>query len=69
MDRCMADQCGDSISIRPGVCGGLMSLELTVTDGIIMVGLGLADDQTLSCQRHSTAVCSRPEHRNTVKGS
>jgi hypothetical protein len=39
IDRCMADQHGDSISIRHGVCGDLMSLELTVTDGITMVGL------------------------------
>jgi hypothetical protein len=34
----MADQHGDCLSIRHGVCGGLMSMELTSTDRITMVG-------------------------------
>jgi hypothetical protein len=37
-----------------------MSLELTVTDGIIMVGL---DDRILSCQCHSTAVVNMVSER------
>ena len=44
IDSGMADSLGSSLSIRYGVCGGLMSLELTVTDGITMVGL---DDRIL----------------------
>ncbi len=37
-DRRVVRQCGDSISIRCGVRGGMMSLELTITDRITMVG-------------------------------
>jgi len=40
----MVDSSGDSLLILCDVCGGLMSLELTIVDGITMVGL---DDRIL----------------------
>ncbi len=44
IDSSMVDSSGDSLSILDDVCGGLMSLKLTIVDRITMVGL---DDRIL----------------------